>query len=143
VSETSIVQGLNAFLSSLSPQVKLQGWDRLAWGMSERDLLRNYPQARPRPGHDHQYQITSHDPAPNHYSIIYDFSRPGRQLQGVTLSFAGGQEGANFAAMSQELSRRLGAPVGQTATSSSWQRDSTRVTLSLSPGGGLVLSSLA
>lgn len=143
MSDTSLVQGLTSFLSSLSPQQKLQGWDRLTWGMGEREFLANYPQAQARPGFDHQYQIMAGDPTANHYAISFDFSRPGRQLQSVTLTFAGGQETAGFAAISQEMTRRLGAPASQTQTSTTWQKDATRVTLSLSPQGGLVLSSVA
>lgn len=143
MSQTSIVAGLTGFLSSMSPQQRLQGWERLTWGMGEKEFLANYPQAKPRAGFDHQYQITSQDPTANHYSITFDFSRPGRQLQSASLTFAGGQETAHFAAISQEITHRLGAPVSQTQTSSTWQRDSTQVTLSVSPQGGLVLSSLA
>lgn len=143
MSQMSIVAGLTGFLSSMSPQLKLQGWDRLAWGTGEKEFLTNYPQAQARQGFDHQYQIIAGDPTANHYAITFDFSRPGRQLQSVSLHFAGGQEIADFATISQEMTRRLGSPASQTQTSTTWRRDTTQVTLSMSPEGGLVLSSLA
>ena len=58
----------------------------------------------------------------------------------VTLAFAGGEETADYAALTREITKRLGAPVQYTNTTTTWRRDDSDITLSKSPGGGVVLS---
>jgi hypothetical protein len=132
-----LVIGLTEFFSGLDLSGQVTGWGPLSWGMSWQSALRHFPQAEQKS--DYTLSLNSSPGEARQWSLELDFDA-GRQLQSVTLSFAGSQETADFARISRQLSRRLGHAAGQTQTSSVWTRDQSTVTLSRSPGGGLVLS---
>ncbi len=138
-----LVQGMGRLFAGISPQTRLSGWERLRWGMSQQEARINYPQAAPSASDDSRLLIEPSDPTPNHYAISMQFSAQGRQLTSVSLTFAGSHETADFAQITQELTRRLGAPVSQTRTTTTWRRDETQITLSRDSGGGVVLSETA
>lgn len=139
-----LAPGLMQFFSGLSPrQSPIQGWSRLRWGMSTREVAYSFPQAQTDPDNPDQMVLQPDSPQNLEYSLSFSFSGPGRQLSAVTLSFGGSRGVADFANISQQLSARLGAPVSQTSDSSTWQRDGGQVTLSKSAQGGLVLSESA
>lgn len=138
-----LAQGVGRLLAGIDPQRRLSGWERLRWGMSLDQARLNYPQAQPSPRDDGRLIIEPSDPTPNHYTLSFQFSAQGRQLESVSRAFAGSHQTADFAALSQELTRRLGAPVSQTQTATTWRRDDTQVTLSRGGGGGVALSQSA
>jgi len=131
-----LVPGLHRFFQGISPEKSLSGWERVSWGDSFADVVRNYPQAGEKNG---QLILTPADPVQRPWTLTFDFDA-SRQLSSVTLSFAGSQETADFATLSQEITNRLGAPVQSTDATNVWRRDDSEITLSTRPDGGVVLS---
>ncbi|MBI4799552.1 MAG: hypothetical protein HY794_12685 [Desulfarculus sp.] len=139
-----LAAGLKQFFEGLSPrQTQMTGWSRLRWGMSTREVAYNFPQAQADPGDANQMTLAPDPPQDLKYSLSFRFGGAGRQLESVTLSFAGSRGVADFAAISQEISARLGAPLSQTETSTTWQRDGGQLTLSKTAQGGVVLNESA
>jgi len=135
---SELTPGLTRFFSGIDPQVRLSGWERLRWSMSYEQVQSNYPQTKPSGGN---LVMASDDPQARHFQLTFSFDA-SRSLQSVSLTFGGSSETADFAEMSQAITRRLGAPVESTTTSNTWRRDDTTVTLSNTPGGGIVLSQI-
>ncbi len=129
--------GLAEFFSGLDLAGQVSGWGPLSWGMSWQSARRHFPQAAEVS--DYTLRLSSSASEARQWSLDMDFDA-GRRLQSVTLSFGGSQETADFARISRQLARRLGHAAQQTAAGSVWTRDQSTVTLSKSPGGGLVLS---
>lgn len=139
-----LAPGLKQFFEGLSPrQTQVQGWSRLRWGMSTREAAYNFPQAQADPDDANKMTLQPDPPQSLEYSLSFQFGGAGRQLESVTLAFAGSRGVADFAAISQEISARLGAPLSQTETSTTWLRDGGQVSLSRSAQGGLVLNESA
>jgi len=132
-----LVIGLSEFFSGLDLAGQVSGWGPLSWGVSWQTAVRHFPQAEQMS--DYTLRLSSQPSEARQWSLEMDFDA-SRQLQSVTLSFGGSQETADFARISRQLFRRLGHAAQQTATSIVWTRDQSTVTLSRSPGGGLVLS---
>jgi hypothetical protein len=70
---------------------------------------------------------------------VFDFDS-GHQLESVTLLFSGSQEVADYAGLIEAVSLRLGTPVSQTETTTTWQRDDSQFTVSRQPEQGVVVS---
>lgn len=139
-----LAPGLRQFFEGLSPrQTPMTGWSRLRWGMSTREVAYNFPQAQADPDDAGRMTLAPDPPQNLEYSLSFRFGGAGRQLESVTLYFAGSRGVADFAALSQEISARLGPPLSQTETSTTWRRDGGQLTLAKSAQGGLVLSESA
>ncbi len=138
---SELVPGVVRLFQGLDHQLPMKGWQRVKWGQSYDDVKRYFPQAETsgdfklvlKPGEgtvERPYQIT----------LAFD---QNHQLESVTLSFAGSEEVADFADLSQRLNYWFGAPASSTDTTTTWHRDTSKAELSMAPGGGVVLSELA
>jgi len=138
---TDLVQGLTSLLSNLNPSSGPPQWGRVSWGMSRDAVATRYPSAVESSG-DLVLSSTAGE-AGRPYTMTLGFNAT-HQLETVTLNFAGSSETADFAAMAQRITRQLGsAPVEQTWDSMTWQRGDEEMTLTKSPGGGVVFSQSA
>ena len=133
---SELVPGLHRFFQGISPQTRLSGWERISWGQSFEEVQRNYLQATEKNG---RLLLTPDESVQRSWTITLGFDTR-RELNSVTLAFAGSEETADFAALTQEITRRLGAPVESTDTTNTWRRDDGEITLSMRPDGGVVLS---
>ncbi len=140
MSSGDLVSGLNLFFDGLGAQQTMPAWGRLDWGMSQTAVLRNYPQSRVDPDQADQLVLKPSGPQAQDYALTFGFDSPGRQLQSVKLEFGGSGGLADFAALSQAISARLGQPASQTETTTTWRRGQEQVSLTRSAQGGLVLS---
>ncbi len=135
-----LAPGLNRFFQGVSPQQSLAGWERVRWGMGFDEVQRYYPEAQANQAQT-SLKLTGSD-VQLPWSISFGFDS-SRQLESVSLSFAGSREIKDFATLRDELNRRLGPPVSSTETSATWRRDDSEVSLSKAPDGSLVLSEKA
>ncbi|MGD8561657.1 MAG: hypothetical protein PVG03_03950 [Desulfarculaceae bacterium] len=133
---SSLVSGLHHFFQGVDLQQGLQGWGRVRWGQSFDAVKLNYPQAVENNG---KLTLSSEDPSQRHWSLDFGFDSSHR-LSSVSLTFAGGEETADFADINREITRRLGPPAQTSSSGNIWLRDDTQVSLSRLPEGGLVLS---
>ncbi len=136
-----LVPGLNRLFGGISPQVSMQGWGRVSWGQSYDAVKTSYPQAEAS-GAD-KLVLRPEQSVEQDYTLSMSFGHKTRQLESVTLSFAGSREVDDYAAVTRALSNRLGHPVASDDNSTTWQRDDSTITLSKAPGGGVVLSETA
>ena len=132
-----LIPGLNRFLDGLGPGVLSTGWSGLNWDEDFSQVQRRFPDSLESGA---SLKLSSKQgEVQKAWSITFGFNS-SRQLNSVTLSFAGSRETADFAKISAELSRRFGAPVQNTETSQTWRKSGASFTLSRQPGGGLVLN---
>jgi len=137
---SELVPGVVRFFQGLSHQLPMKGWQRVQWGQSYDDVKRYFPEAQT--SGDYKLVLNPEGSVERPYQITLAFDR-NHQLESVTLSFAGSEEVADFAELSQRLIYWLGAPASSTDTTTTWQRDQSQAELSIEPGGGIVLSERA
>lgn len=145
MSNMELVPGILSFFSGLGVRQNIptttQGWGRVDWGMNFDTVKTNYPQAKEIGGRKLEYTPETNPPGRNFkFTLGFD---SGHQLNSFTLDFSGSSETADYATLVQELTRQLGTPVATTASSTTWNRDQTQVTVSAQPEGGIVLSEIA
>lgn len=136
---SDLVPGLHRFFQGVNYQTSLNGWERVQWGQSREAVQRMYVEARESGGN---LVLDSGGEQQRGYEITFGFNR-SHQLDSVRLSFAGSGETADFSAIASEISARLGAPMAQTETTTTWQRDDNQVSLSRLPDGSLLMSEIA
>lgn len=132
--------GVKKLFDGASPQKALKGWDRVSWGDNYDSAQINYPQAQVS-GENTLVMRPAKDVELN-FSMSMKFDRVGHQLDSVSLKFEGSRQTKDFAELTRQISNRLGHPTSSTETTTTWTRDSTEVTISKSPGGGVVLSEI-
>ena len=139
--KSELTSGLNRFWGGLdfsSDSRPITGWGLVGWGASQEDMARIYTGSVDNEG---SLVVSGQDYQKRQYSISFGFNS-SRQLNSVTLSFAGGQELADFKPISERIIARFGGPDQVTTTSATWTSGDNEFNLSKSPGGGLVLSSI-
>lgn len=135
---SELIPGLSRFLQGFDSQSPQDGWERVSWGQSFDTVQRMYVDAVEKDGN---LVLESGDDLQRQYSITFGFDR-NHQLATVTLDFEGSQETADYSAIARALNQKLGAPVKETATSLTWEKDQTQAELSSKPGDQVVLSEL-
>lgn len=136
-----LAPGASRLFGGMNLQSPMRGWDRISWGQSYDSVKTSYAQAEAS-GADNLV-LRPEGAVQLGYAVSMSFGHKTRQLESVTLSFEGGREVQDFATLSQAITNRLGNPVSSDETSTTWRRDDSTVTLSMSPGGGVVLSETA
>lgn len=135
--QSDLIPGLNAFFQSLDSRSSWDGWGFVSWGDYFDDVARLYPDAV-QSGSSLILRGTDTNKL---YNITFAFDS-NRNLSSVTLSFEGGTETADFAAISRQFTNRLGKPSQSTGTSHTWAKDSSNATASSRPDSGTVLSQI-
>ena len=137
MSQSDLIPGLHAFFSNLDQRSSWDGWGSVSWGDYFDDVARLYPDAV-QSGSSLVLQGSGADKL---YTITFGFDA-SRNLSSVALSFEGGTETSDFAAISRQFTNRLGKASQSTWTSQTWTKDSTSATASSRPDSGTVLSQI-
>lgn len=137
---SDLVSGLNQLFGGLDFTSGIRGWGRVRWGDSFDKVKTAYPQAVEEMRVTGRKLVLASSSGPGRpYQLVFDFDS-GHQLESVTLLFSGSQEVADYAGLIEAISLRLGTPVSQTETTTTWQRDDSQFTVSRQPEQGVVVS---
>jgi hypothetical protein len=132
-----LIPGLSRLLNGISHSEPARGWSGLDWGEDFSRVKNRFPDAV---ASGSGLRLSSPESGPDlGWDISFAFDS-NRQLESVSLSYAGSRETADFASLSEQLNQRFGAPVSSTETSQTWQKGGASITLSREPGGGVVFS---